>query len=199
IRGFADMIARLVKEYRPGEIVAAWGSDWRPEFRVRAIPCHKAHRVEPDPGREDVPEGLRQLVEVNRELLAAIGFARIGVEGYEADDISGALTARARGQSRPVDVVTGDREVFQLVDDEAKVRVLYLGRGVKTLDPVNEARLQERHAVTSGKQYAQMAILRGDPSDGLAGVAGVGEKTALKLLEKFDGLENLITAVDDPA
>jgi len=199
IRGFADMIARLVTEYRPREIVAAWDNDWRPEFRVRAIPSYKAHRVDPDTGGEDVPEGLPHQVEVIRELLAAIGFARIGVDGYEADDIIGTLTARARAQNRPVDVVTGDRDLFQLVDDEAKVRVLYLGRGVKNLDPVNEARLQERHAVTSGKQYAQMAILRGDPSDGLAGVAGVGEKTALKLLEKFDGLENLITAVDDPA
>lgn len=199
-RGFFDMTARLIREYRPAQIVATWDNDWRPAFRVAALPSYKAHRVDPETGGEDVPDGLPVQVEIIREVLAALGIARIGVDGYEADDIIGTLATRAITMETAVDIVTGDRDLFQLVDDAHRIRVLYLGSSVTSTDVVDQARLTERHGATSGSQYSEMAVLRGDPSDGLPGVRGVGEKTALKLLEKFGGLDSLIAAyrVADP-
>ena len=195
VRGFCDMIARLVREFEPSQIVATWDNDWRPDFRVQALPSYKAHRVDPQTGGEEIPDALPAQVEIIKEVLAAVGIARIGVDGYEADDIIGTLTTRAIESETPVDVVTGDRDLFQLVDDAHRVRVLYLGRGVSNIDIVDQARLAERHGVTSGTQYSEMAALRGDPSDGLPGVPGVGEKTAIRLLEKFGGLAGLRAAV----
>lgn len=201
VRGFLDMIARLVRDHQPSQIVATWDDDWRPAFRVAALPSYKAHRVDPATGGEEVPPALPAQVEIIKDVLAAFGIVRIGAPGYEADDIIGTLTTRAISAKTPVDVVTGDRDLFQLVDDAADVRVLYLGRGVSNIDVVDQARLAERHGTDSGVQYSEMAALRGDPSDGLPGVPGIGEKTALKLLEKFGGLDQLIAAARaaDPA
>jgi 5'-3' exonuclease len=95
-----------------------------------------------------------------------------------------------------VDVVTGDRDLFQLVDDAAGVRVLYVGRGVRNLEVVDQARLREKYAVPTGALYADLAVLRGDPSDGLPGVAGIGEKTGAALLARFGDLESLLAALD---
>lgn len=194
VRGFLDMVARLAREFAPARIAATWDNSWRPDFRVAALPSYKAHRVDPVTGGEEVPPALPPQVEIIKRVLKAAGVARIGVDGYEADDIIGTLTTKAAATNTPVDIVTGDRDLFQLVDDARQVRVLYLGRGVSNIDIVDQTRLEERHGAKSGPQYAQMAALRGDPSDGLAGVSGVGEKTALKLLEKFGGLEKLIAA-----
>lgn len=194
VRGFLDMIARLTREFGPGQIVATWDNSWRPDFRVAALPSYKAHRVDSETGGEEVPPALPPQVEIIKEVLQAAGIARIGVDGYEADDIIGTLATRAAAENTPVDIVTGDRDLFQLVDDARQIRVLYLGRGVSNIDIVDQARLEERHGATSGPQYAEVAALRGDPSDGLPGVPGVGEKTALKLLAKYGGLDQLIAA-----
>lgn len=194
VRGFLDMTARLIREFQPSQFAATWDNSWRPEFRVHALPSYKAHRVDPETGGEEVPEELPAQVEIITEVLAAAGIARIGVDGYEADDIIGTLTAQAQTKGTPVDIVTGDRDLFQLIDDAHQTRVLYLGRGVSNTDIVDQARLAQRHGATTGSQYTEMAILRGDPSDGLPGVAGIGEKTALKLLAKFGGLAQLIRA-----
>lgn len=212
VRGLLDMIARLVTDHRPDRLVACWDEDWRPAFRVAAIPSYKAHRVvggaeaaaaassDGVTVAEEVPDALAPQVPVIAEVLAALGIARAGAPGYEADDVIGTLTARevARpaGERSPVLVVTGDRDLFQLVDDDAPVRVLYTIRGIKDVEVVDAARLREKYAVASGSAYADMAVLRGDPSDGLPGVAGIGEKTAAAMLAKYEDLPGLLAARD---
>src|SRR5690606_24526003 len=133
---------------RPGRLVACWDADWRPAFRVAAIGSYKAHRLAAD-GGEEIPEALAPQVPVIAEVLDALGVARIGVPGYEADDVIGALAAReaARpgGERSPVEIVTGDRDLFQLVDDDVPIRVLYTIKGIGELETVDTARLAERY------------------------------------------------------
>lgn len=191
VRGLIDMIAMLVRQHSPGELVACTDADWRPAFRVEAIPSYKAHRVAPG-GGEEVPAALVPQVPVIERVLDAAGIARLGVPGYEADDVMGALAVRAPGGA---DVVTGDRDMFQLVDDSRPIRVLYTARGVKNLQVVDEAAVTARYGVP-GRSYADFAVLRGDPSDGLPGVPGVGDKTAAALVTRFGSLEALLAAVD---
>jgi 5'-3' exonuclease len=203
VRGFLDMVSTLVTSRRPARLVACWDDDWRPAFRVAAIPSYKAHRVaDPRTGVEEVPAALVAQVRVIEEVLAAFGIARVGAPGLEADDVIGTLATRdAASGDCDVDVVTGDRDLFQLVDDDAGIRVLYIGRGVRNLETVDVARLTAKYGVGSGPAYADLAVLRGDPSDGLPGVAGIGEKTASALLARYGGLKQLLDAVRaaDPA
>ena len=204
VRGLLDMIARLVQDRRPTRLVACWDDDWRPAFRVEAIPSYKAHRVaQPVPGGadvEEVPDLLTPQVPVIVEVLEAFGIARVEAPGFEADDVIGTLVAREKArpaaERAAVDVVTGDRDLFQLVDDDAHVRVLYTVRGIKDLEVVDAARLAERYSVASGQAYADMAVLRGDPSDGLPGVPGIGEKTAATLVHRYGSLEGILAARD---
>ncbi|GGZ41026.1 MULTISPECIES: 5'-3' exonuclease [Streptomyces] len=199
VRGLLEFITRLVQDHHPDDLVACWDNDWRPQWRVDLIPSYKAHRVavetESGPDEEETPDTLAPQVPVIAAVLDAIGIARIGADGYEADDVIGTLTARARG---PVDIVTGDRDLFQLVDDARGRRVLYPLKGVGTLQLTDEAWLRERYGV-DGPGYVDLALLRGDPSDGLPGVPGIGEKTAAKLLDAFGDLAGIMAAVDDPA
>ncbi|MFI9496000.1 MULTISPECIES: 5'-3' exonuclease [Streptomyces] len=200
VRGLLDFIARLVQDHRPDELVACMDADWRPRWRVDLIPTYKAHRVAAPaagglPDEEEVPDTLSPQVPVIEEVLDALGIARVGVAGYEADDVIGTLTGRAPG---PVDIVTGDRDLYQLVDDARGVRVLYPVKGVGTLQLTDEAWLRGKYGV-GGAGYVDLALLRGDPSDGLPGVAGIGEKTAAKLLDAFGDLAGIMAAVDDPA
>jgi len=191
VRGLLDMIARLVRARHPGELVACMDADWRPAFRVAAIPSYKAHRAQPD-GSEEVPPALAAQVPVIEDVLGAIGVAMAGAPGYEADDVIGTLAARASG---PVEIVTGDRDLFQLVDDGHPVRVLYTQRGLTKLDVVDESAVTARYHIP-GRAYADFAILRGDPSDGLPGVPGVGEKTAAALVRTFGSVEAMLAAID---
>jgi 5'-3' exonuclease len=202
VRGFLDMVATLVERHRPSHLAACWDNDWRPAFRVEAIPSYKTHRVADvatpgvGPATEIVPDELAPQVPVIESALAGLGLARVGVDGFEADDVIGALAHRYRGRM-PVDVVTGDRDLFQLVDDADRIRVLYTARGgVRDADVVDEAYLRQRYAVSSGSAYADLAVLRGDTSDGLPGVAGIGEKTAATLLAQFGDLAGVRSAVD---
>lgn len=200
VRGLLDFVARLVGDHSPTDLVACMDADWRPQWRVDLIPSYKAHRVAAEtPGgevdEEEVPGTLSPQVPVIEAVLDALGIARVGVAGYEADDVIGTLTARAAG---PVDIVTGDRDLFQLVDDARGVRVLYPVKGVGTLQATGEALLREKYGVASGPAYADLALLRGDPSDGLPGVPGVGEKTAAKLLAAYGDLAGIRAAVRDP-
>lgn len=204
VRGFLEMVARLVAERRPTRLVACWDEDWRPAFRVEAVPSYKAHRVAREvpgtTGVEDVPEALTAQVPVIVDLLAALGVPRLGAPGYEADDVIGTLvareSARPAGERSAVDVVTGDRDLFQLVDDDVPVRVLYPVKGVKDLLVVDQGVLDERYGVPTGRAYAEMAVLRGDPSDGLPGVPGIGEKTAAALLRRYGTLAGVLAARD---
>jgi 5'-3' exonuclease len=191
VRGLLDMIARLVRAYRPGRLVACMDADWRPAFRVAAIPSYKAHRANPD-GSEQVPDALNAQIPVIVEVLAAAGVVMAGARGYEADDIIGTLAAR---EDCPVDVVTGDRDLFQLVDDARQVRVIYTARGMSRLEVVDEAAVTARYQIP-GRSYAAFAALRGDPSDGLPGVPGVGEKTAAALVRVFGTVEAMLAALD---
>ncbi|QMU76332.1 5'-3' exonuclease [Streptacidiphilus sp. PB12-B1b] len=197
VRGLLEFITRLVQDHAPDQLVACWDADWRPQWRVDLIPSYKTHRLaadSPTEGAEDTPDTLAPQVPVIEAVLDALGIARVGVPGYEADDVIGTLATRAPG---PVDVVTGDRDLFQLVDDARGVRVLYPLKGVGSLQLTDEALLVGKYGVT-GAQYVDFAVLRGDPSDGLPGVVGIGEKTATKLIAEYGDLAAIQTAAADP-
>ncbi|MDX6228749.1 MAG: hypothetical protein QOI76_2139 [Frankiales bacterium] len=194
VRGLVDMIAMLVGKYRPDRLVACMDADWRPAFRVAAVPSYKAHRVAPA-GGEEVPDALSPQVPILTAVLEAIGIATLGVIGHEADDVIGTLAVRHQG---PVDIVTGDRDLFQLVRDDKPVRVLYTAKGMRDLPSVDEAEVTKRYGIP-GRSYADFALLRGDPSDGLPGVAGVGDKTAAGVLERYGSIDALLVALDGPA
>jgi 5'-3' exonuclease len=205
VRGFLDTIAYLIRTRRPARMVACWDEEWRPAFRTAAIPSYKAHRAANlSRNLEEVPAALLPQIPVIISALGALGIARVGSPGFEADDVIGALTARevARaakaGAQAEIEVVTGDRDLLQLVDDEAGVRVLYVGRGVRNLEVADQAWLEGKYGVGTGRAYAEMAMLRGDPSDGLPGVAGIGEKTAAGLLRRFGTLDAVRAAAADP-
>ena len=193
MRGLLDMVAKLVGEFEPTDLVACWDDAWRPRWRVELIPSYKAHRVEreTDAGSvEVVPELLTPQIPVIRELLSALGIPVVGAADHEADDVIGTLASHSR---MPVDVVTGDRDLIQLVNDARSVRVIYTGRGMSHLELLDDATVEAKYGVTP-RQYVDFAVLRGDPSDGLPGVAGVGEKTALSLLKEFDDLAGIQAA-----
>jgi 5'-3' exonuclease len=191
VRGLLDMITRLVRARRPAGLIACMDADWRPAFRVAAVPSYKAHRANPD-GSEQVPDALTAQIPVIVEVLAAAGVAMAAAGGYEADDVIGTLAARAEG---PVEVITGDRDLFQVVDDSRQVKVVYIGRGLAKLDVLDEAAVAARYQIP-GRSYAAFATLRGDPSDGLPGVPGVGDKTAAALVRVFGTVEAMLAALD---
>jgi 5'-3' exonuclease len=193
IRGFLDMLAALVRTRGPDRVVCALDADWRPAWRVALVPSYKRHRLATD-GGEEVPSSLERQIPVLLEVLEAIGIPAFGVPGYEADDVLGTLAATQPG---PVEVVSGDRDLYQLVDDARGTRLLYCGRGVAKLDDCDEAAVQAKYGVAP-QWYADFAALRGDPSDGLPGVPGVGEKTAARLVTRYGGAEQILAALDDP-
>ena len=188
VRGFLDIVARVVRDTRPVRLVATVDLDWRPAFRVAAVPSYKLHRTL-EGGAEAEPPELAPQVEVLLEVLAALGVPVVGVAGYEADDVLGTLATREAGA---VDVVTGDRDLLQLVRDAGPVRVLY---AVEKMKPYDEAAVTAKHAIP-GTMYAELAVLRGDPSDGLPGVKGIGDKTAAALVSRFGTVEQVLAALD---
>jgi 5'-3' exonuclease len=196
VRGLLDMIARLVRAREPARLVACMDEDWRPAFRVQAVPSYKAHRVAQDQGAErndeQTPPALVPQIPIINDVLAATGLAVAGAKGYEADDVIATLATSAR---QPVDVITGDRDLFQLVDDSREVRIVYTVRGLNNLDIIDEQAVADRYKIP-GRAYADFAVLRGDPSDGLPGVPGVGDKTAATLISKFGTLADLLEALD---
>lgn len=192
VRGFLEFVAHLVKLRRPTHLVACLDADWRPAFRVEALASYKTHRVAVGEA-EEVPDDLSRQVPVILEVLDALGVVHLGIAGYEADDVIGTLATRSPD---PVDVVTGDRDLFQLVEDERAVRVLYIAKGVRNLEIVDEAEVTKRFAIP-GRAYAAYATLRGDPSDGLPGVPGVGDKTAAALVSSYRSIEGVIAAAAD--
>lgn len=195
-RGLLDMIAKLVTTYEPTHIVACWDEDWRPQWRVDLIPSYKTHRVaelvEVGPDVEVVPDPLEAQIAVIREELGVLGIPIVGAAEHEADDVIGTL---ATTSSLPVDVVTGDRDLFQLVDDERDVRVIYTGRGMSNLEVLTDTAIVTKYGILP-TQYADFAVMRGDASDGLPGVAGVGEKTAATLLATHGDLPGIIAAAE---
>ncbi len=193
-RGLLDMIAKLVTTYEPTHLVACWDDDWRPQWRVDLIPSYKAHRVvevvAAGPDVEEVPDPLEAQVPVIREELSALGIPIVGAAEHEADDVIGSLATQS---AMPVDIVTGDRDLFQLVDDARDVRVISTVKGMSKLEVMTEGVILERYGIRAD-QYADFATLRGDASDGLPGVAGVGEKTAATLLAAHGDLAAIRSA-----
>ncbi|MGN7186894.1 5'-3' exonuclease [Microbacterium enclense] len=194
VRGLLDMIAKLVTAYEPTRLVACWDDDWRPAWRVDLLPSYKAHRVvEAVPAGtdiEEVPDPLEAQIPVIRDVLAALGIPVVGAAEHEADDVIGALATAA---DSPVDIVTGDRDLFQLIDDARGIRIVYTARGMSNLETVDDAAVVSKYGVRAA-QYADFAVLRGDPSDGLPGVAGIGEKSAASLLSAHGSLDGIRAA-----
>ena len=188
VRGFLDLVGRVVRDTRPARLVATLDLDWRPEFRVAAVPTYKLHRTVQG-GAEDEPAELAAQVGVVLEVLDALGVPAVGAPGHEADDVIGTLATRETG---PVDVVSGDRDMFQLVRADGPVRVLY---AVEKMRPYGEADVAAKYGIP-GAAYADYAVLRGDPSDGLPGVKGVGDKTAAALVARFGSVEGILAALD---
>ncbi|MBA4103494.1 MAG: flap endonuclease, partial [Arthrobacter sp.] len=198
VRGLLDMIARLTTDYGATHLIACWDDDWRPQWRVDLLPTYKAHRVAEAvtgaPDVEVVPDALEAQLPMIRRVLGLAGIAIVGAPDHEADDVVGTYASHA---DFPVDVVTGDRDLFQVCDDERQVRVIYTARGMKNLEVITEEVVVAKYRVLP-QQYADYATLRGDASDGLPGVAGIGEKTAASLLLKYGTLEGLLEAAGHP-
>src|SRR5256885_2311384 len=183
VYGFLNMLARLVTDRRPDRLGIAVDEDWRPAFRVEALPAYKAHRV------SDEPDPIAPQEALGREVLGAFGIAVAGADGFEAEDVIATLAARAR---EPVEIVSGDRDLFALVRDP-DVRVLYPLVGVTKLLHVDEAEITRRYGIP-GRAYGDFALLRGDPSDGLPGVPGIGEKTAAALVAEHGSLAAVLAS-----
>jgi 5'-3' exonuclease len=194
VHGFLNMLAPLIADHRPQRLAIAVDDDWRPAFRVEAIPSYKTHRVAEGGDDGDEEEDLIGPQEtLGRELLAAMGFAVVGADGFEADDVIATLVATSRGR---IEILSGDRDLFALVRDP-DVRVLYPRRGTTDLAFVDEAEVTRRYDIP-GRTYQDFALLRGDPSDGLPGARGIGEKTAAKLMRDYGSLDAVLRSTELP-
>jgi 5'-3' exonuclease len=188
VHGYLDMTARLYASRRPDRVTHTYDDVYIPADRAAAYPPYKAHRP------EDPPE-LPPQFDLLEEVLEALGQERASAPAWEADDAIAALAASA-GSDDLVEIVTGDRDLLQLVrDDGPKVRVLFTVKGVSELAEFDEGAVLAKYGVPA-QRYVDFAILRGDPSDGLPGVPGVGEKTARKLVDTYPTLDALM---DDAA
>lgn len=188
IHGTLNFLARLVADRRPARIALTLDDDWRPAFRVAALPSYKTHRVAAE---GDAPDEVEPQIPILAELAGAFGIPALRSRGYEAEDVIATLAARERGD---VEIVTGDRDLFALVRDP-RVRVLYTLRGVSELAVVDEAWIRAKYGIP-GDRYLDFALMRGDPSDGLPGVRGIGERTAAELLRRYGSLEAVLKAPD---
>lgn len=209
VRGFFDAMSVIVTRHRPHRLVVCLDLDWRPQWRVDLISSYKAHRVAPGHSElsvadqtdaEEVPDELGPQVDMITMVLDAFGISTAGAPGFEADDVLGTLAAHEHND--PVVVVSGDRDLLQVVADHpVPVRVLYLGRGLAKATLFGPDDVAERFCLPAdraGPAYAELALLRGDPSDGLPGVPGVGEKTAARLLTEYGSLTQVLAAAHDP-
>ncbi|MDT4936524.1 MAG: hypothetical protein QOG80_195 [Pseudonocardiales bacterium] len=187
VRGYLDMAAALIDRRVPRRFVSCLDLDWRPAFRVELVPTYKAHRVAAG-GGEEIPDTLSPQVPMLLAVLDALGLGCAGAEGFEADDVIATIAARERAS---VDVVTGDRDLLALASD--RVTVLYTGKGIAKLEAIGPAEVLAKYGVPA-EHYPDFAVLRGDPSDGLPGVPGVGEKTAAALVSRFGTIEQIVEA-----
>jgi 5'-3' exonuclease len=181
IRGYLDMTARLVSMYSPNRIVACIEGDWRPTWRVELFPDYKANRLEEGSEVEEEPETLTPQIPILLDLIDALGIPMVGVDDYEADDVMATFAVREKG---PIRVVTGDRDLFQMVDDKKDVKIVYLARGISQHDLVDNKWVAAKYGIP-GDRYALFAMFRGDPSDGLPGVKGIGEKGAALIANHY--------------
>ena len=189
IRGYLDMTARLLSIYKPNRLVACIEGDWRPSWRVDLFPEYKANRLDEE-GAEEEPDTLGPQIPILLDLLEAFGIPLVGVDDYEADDVMASFAVRENG---PIKIVTGDRDLFQLVDDKRKVSVIYLAKGISNHDHVDLKWISDKYEIP-GDRYALFAMIRGDASDGLPGIRGIGEKGAAIIAKNFETLPEVMAA-----
>jgi len=198
IRGYLDSIARMAVTYQPDRIVACLDGDWRPSWRTDLIPEYKANRIEEESDDGSLSDAAQELeileaqVPVIMEVLDAIGIPLIGIDDYEADDVIATLSVREPG---PTFIVTGDRDLFQLVDDNRKVKVAYIAKGISQHELVNLKWIKNKYEIP-GDRYALFATFRGDPSDGLPGARGIGPKGAATIANSFSTIDEVIEAAN---
>jgi 5'-3' exonuclease len=186
VHGYLDMVTKLVVDRKPDEVVHVYDHDWRPVARTDIYPGYKGNRL-PDP--EDLPPQFVML----RQVLDATGLLQAQTEGWEAEDAIGAFCADAEDDDR-IEIVSGDRDLIQLVRDPV-VKLLFTVRGVSELLELDEAAVLAKYEVPADR-YAEFAILRGDPSDGLPGVRGVGAKTARDLVLAYPSIDAMLDAAE---
>lgn len=189
IKGFLDMSSRLISQYQPSRLLCATEGDWRPSWRTDLFPGYKANRVD-DAGEEAEPDTLTPQIPILLDILDAMGIPNVGVDNYEADDVIATISASERG---PTFIATGDRDLFQLVNDKRRVKVVYLAKGLANHDLVDIAWIARKYEIP-GKRYALFAMIRGDASDGLPGVKGIGEKGAALIANTFTTIEEALQA-----
>ena len=189
IRGYLDMTSKLINLYKPNRIVACLEGDWRPSWRVELFPDYKMNRLD-ESGEEEEPDTLSPQIPVLLDLLEALGFPMLGVDDYEADDL---MATFAVNQPGPVRIVTGDRDLFQLVDDKRDVRVVYLAKGIANHELVDLKWIEQKYEIP-GDRYGLFAMIRGDASDGLPGIKGIGEKGAASIAKQFTNLDEVMKA-----
>ena len=192
IRGFLDMTARLITQYQPSKIVACLEGDWRPSWRVELFPAYKANRID-ETGAEEEPDTLGPQIPILLDILEAFNLPMLGVDDYEADDIMATFSVKERG---PTYIATGDRDMFQLVDDKRRVKIIYLAKGLSNHDLVDKSWIEQKYGIP-GDRYALFAMIRGDASDGLPGVKGIGEKGAAIIANNFSTLAEALTAAQE--
>lgn len=188
IRGFIDMSARLIGIYKPDRIVACLDGDWRPTWRVELFPDYKANRLEEEGDEEEEPETLTPQIPILLDLLDLFGIAVVGVDDFEADDV---MATYAEVEKGPIRIVTGDRDLFQIVDNKRDIKVVYLAKGISSHDLVDLKYISDKYHIP-GERYALFALFRGDPSDGLPGVRGIGEKGAALIANNFSSVQDAI-------
>lgn len=189
IRGYLDMTSKLINLYKPNRIVACLEGDWRPSWRVELFPDYKMNRLD-ESGEEEEPDTLSPQIPILLDLLEALGIPMLGVDDYEADDL---MATFAVNQPGPVRIVTGDRDLFQLVDDKRDVKVVYLAKGIANHDLVDSKWIEQKYEIP-GDRYGLFAMIRGDASDGLPGIKGIGEKGAASIAKQFTNLDEVMKA-----
>ena len=192
IRGYLDMTSKLINLYKPNRIVACLEGDWRPSWRVELFPDYKMNRLD-ESGEEEEPDTLSPQIPILLDLLEALGFPMLGVDDYEADDL---MATFAVNQPGPVRIVTGDRDLFQLVDDKRDVKVVYLAKGIANHDLVDLKWIEQKYEIP-GDRYGLFAMIRGDASDGLPGIKGIGEKGAASIAKQFTNLDEVMKAASN--
>lgn len=189
IRGYLDMTSRLIVKYKPDRLVACLEGDWRPSWRVELFPDYKLNRIDEE-GEEDAPDTLGPQIPILLDVIDALGIAMVGVDDYEADDLMATFSVKQQG---PIRIVTGDRDLFQLADDKRDVKIVYLAKGISNHDLVDLKWIADKYQIP-GDRYALFAMIRGDSSDGLPGIRGIGEKGAASIANQFTSLENVMQA-----
>jgi len=189
IRGYLDMTSRLLVKYQPKRLVACLEGDWRPSWRVELFPDYKLNRLDEE-GDEEEPDTLGPQILILLDVLDALGVAVLGVDDYEADDLIATFSTKQKG---PIRIVTGDRDLFQLVDDKKDIKVIYLAKGISNHDLVDLQWISKKYEIP-GERYGLFAMIRGDSSDGLPGIRGIGEKGAASIANQFERLEEVMSA-----